>query len=44
MAQERLTSLALLSIENDRVQEINFDNVINEFASLKVRKQEFKKF
>lgn len=44
MAQERLTSLALLSIENDRVQEINFDNFINEFAPLKVRKQEFKKF
>lgn len=31
-AQERLTKLALLSLENKRAQEIYFDNVINEFA------------
>lgn len=41
LAQERLTELALLSLENERVQEMYYDNVINEFASLKVRKQEF---
>lgn len=29
MAQERLTSLA---VQNDRAQEIKFDNVIDEFA------------
>lgn len=40
MAQERLTSLALLSIENDRAQAINFDNVINKFASFKILKKE----
>lgn len=39
--QESLNSLALLSTENDRVQEINFNYVIDEFVSLKVRKQVF---
>jgi hypothetical protein len=43
MAQERLSSLTLLSIENDRAQKINFDKVIDDFACLKAhrRKQMF---
>lgn len=41
MAQERLNSLSLVSVENGRTQENNFDNVIVEFSSLKVRKKVF---
>ena len=39
--RDRLSNLALLSIENDRAQKINIDKVINDFASKKVRKQKF---
>lgn len=41
MGQERLSSLALISIENDRAQQINLDKAIDDFASVKVRKHEF---
>ena len=38
MGQERLSDLALLSIEKELVETINFDDVINNFASAKSRK------
>ena len=41
MIQSRLTNLAILSIERESAHSIDFDNVINEFASRKVRKINF---
>ena len=38
MGQERLTSLAIISIENEVANNIDFDDVISEFASRKARK------
>lgn len=38
MSQERLSNLAILSIENKMTQTINFDDVIENFASIKSRK------
>ncbi|XP_067130995.1 LOW QUALITY PROTEIN: zinc finger MYM-type protein 1-like [Centruroides vittatus] len=38
MSQDRLSSLSLLSIENDIFKETDFEDVIDEFANLKVRK------
>ena len=38
MLQERFTNLALLSIESDILREINFDDIINDFANRKARK------
>lgn len=38
MLQERLNSLALLFIEHEIAREIDFSDVIKEFASLKVRR------
>ncbi|XP_022174160.1 uncharacterized protein LOC111036447 [Myzus persicae] len=38
MTQERLSILAILSIENKMTQTINFDDVIDNFASIKSRK------
>ena len=32
MSQERLTSLVILSIENDLARQVNFDDVIDTFA------------
>ena len=43
MAQDRLSGLALLSIENGIAQNISFDKVIDEFASVKARKKQFMK-
>lgn len=40
MTQERLTSLAILSIEKDIVN-LDYDEVINEFAKNKARKINF---
>ena len=37
MSQIRLTSIAILSIERDITDNINFDDVINDFAALKAR-------
>ena len=36
MSQERLDELAPLSIEKDMLNKINYDNLINDFASEKV--------
>ena len=38
MTQSRISNLAILSIERELANSIDFDNVINEFASLKARK------
>ncbi|XP_065665426.1 uncharacterized protein LOC136086860 [Hydra vulgaris] len=38
MGQSRLCDLALLSIEREITEEIDFDNVIKEFAAIKARK------
>lgn len=41
MSQQRLTDLALLSIENDRARKIDFDRIIDVFASVKSRRKSF---
>ena len=38
MGQDRLHSIALLSIECELVREINFKDIIEQFASAKTRK------
>jgi len=38
MSSERLSNLALLSIESDVLRQIDFGDVINDFAGLKARK------
>ncbi|XP_065654677.1 zinc finger MYM-type protein 1-like [Hydra vulgaris] len=38
IGQERLSSLAIISIENEVANNIDFDDVISEFASKKARK------
>ena len=38
MGQARLSSLALLSIENDLMREMTFEDVISDFANAKSRK------
>ena len=38
MGQDRLSDLALLSIERETLENINFDNVIDEFATVKSRR------
>lgn len=38
VSQERLNSLALLSIEHKLATQLNFDSVINDFATMKARK------
>ena len=38
MSQERLTNLAIISIESRRAERINFKEIIDEFASRKARK------
>ena len=38
MGEERLSSLALLSIENDLMREMSFEDVICDFAHAKSRK------
>ena len=38
MSQERLCDLALLDIERDETKKTNFDEIIDEFASRKLRK------
>ena len=43
MNQVRLTSLATLSIERKLSEGVNFDDVIKDFASMKVRKKSFSK-
>lgn len=41
MGQDRLNALALLSIEAQLVQEINYDDIIDVFARTKARKKKF---
>jgi hypothetical protein len=38
MGQQRLSSLSLLSIENDVMRQLPFDEIISEFAHKKCRK------
>jgi hypothetical protein len=38
MSQERLSNLAVLSIEREVTDKINFDVIINDFASVKARR------
>ena len=42
MSQERLSGLALLSIENERVKNLDFRKVIQQFASVKARRKYLK--
>lgn len=42
MGQERLTNLAIISIEHEEVTKLNLDELVNDFALLKVRKVAFK--
>ena len=42
MSQERLSGLAILSIENEMLEELKYKNLISQFASPKVRKIDFK--
>lgn len=42
MSQERLSGLALLSIENDRARKLNFSQIIDVFADIKSRKKPLK--
>ncbi|XP_052621147.1 uncharacterized protein LOC111916696 [Lactuca sativa] len=41
MSQERLYGLAMLCIEKDMLDKIDFDNIINDFASRKARRNIF---
>lgn len=38
MSQERLSGLAILAIEQEILDKIDFDNIIKEFAAAKSRK------
>lgn len=41
MGQDRLSNLAILSIENSMARNLNFDDIITTFAEQKVRRKEF---
>ena len=41
MNQDRLNSLAIISIENDVAKSIYYNDIIEEFAALKARKRKF---
>ncbi|XP_051168609.1 zinc finger MYM-type protein 1-like [Leptopilina boulardi] len=41
MGQERLSELAILSIENERARKIDFTKTIDDFATMKSRKKSF---
>ncbi|XP_065664386.1 zinc finger MYM-type protein 1-like [Hydra vulgaris] len=41
MADERLSSLAMLSIENEVARTLSYEGIINEFASMKTRRKPF---
>lgn len=41
MSQERLCSLAMLSIESELARELDFKDLINDFAAEKVRRWTF---
>ena len=42
MSQKRLNGLAMLSIENDMIDELDFESIISQFAAQKARKIFFK--
>ena len=42
MSQERLSRLAILSIKNEMLKELEYKNLISQFASQKARKIYFK--
>ena len=42
MSQKRLNGLAILSIEKEMLEELEYKNLISQFASQKVRKIDFK--
>ena len=42
MSQERLSDLALLTIENERAKNLDFRKVIQQFASARARRKNFK--
>jgi len=42
MSQERLSGLALLAIEKEESENLNYDKVIEDFAAKKSRKIKFK--
>ena len=42
MSQERLSGLAILSIENEMLEELEYKNLISQFTSQKARKIDFK--
>ena len=41
MSQERLSGLAILSIEKEMLEKLEYKNLISQFASQKVRKIDF---
>ena len=42
MSQKRLSRLVILSIENKMLEELEYKNLISQFASQKARKIDFK--
>jgi len=42
MEQERLSNLSILSIEYNIVKDINYNDIIDEFAEIKARKVQLK--
>ena len=43
MSQERLSELTILQIENEILKELEYKNLISQFASQKARKIDLKK-
>ena len=41
MSQERLSGLAMISIENKYLDKLNYDDLIEEFASKNARRSNF---
>ena len=41
MSQERLSGLAMISIENEYLDKLNYDDLIEDFASKNARKSNF---
>jgi hypothetical protein len=42
MSKEKLNGLAILSIEKKMLQKLKYKNLINDFASQKARRMDFK--
>ncbi|ESN97923.1 hypothetical protein HELRODRAFT_153844, partial [Helobdella robusta] len=41
MGQDKLSDLALMSVEREVLEQIDFDDIINQFAAVKARKINF---